>query len=176
MTKTVTCGTSSTSYGSSGHVMSSPPNHNSNNTIISGGNTSSNNGSNGPFKPVPPPKPKNYRPPLQNSSNSNNAILKSPQTWEYTVSTFIIAHTLCLAHLYFVIIYTLNHRKPAPHVHLVVFITQLQLCITITPNRIQVIILKEIAVLFHHRHMEVTKLAMLEDLLFHPICHQLIIA
>lgn len=89
MAKAITCSSNSTSYGSSGHVMTAPQNNNNNNTIISGGNTSNNNGSNGPFKPVPPPKPKNYRPPLQNSSNSNTTALKPPQTWEHTVNASV---------------------------------------------------------------------------------------
>ena len=41
------------------------------------------NGSNGPFKPVPPPKPKNYRPPLQ--GGSGNGPMNSGQ-WENGVS------------------------------------------------------------------------------------------
>ncbi|XP_065361964.1 tight junction protein ZO-1 isoform X4 [Calliphora vicina] len=48
-----------------------PPNINGN---MNGNSTP--NGSGGPFKPVPPPKPKNYRPPLQNAGNANG-----PSQW-----------------------------------------------------------------------------------------------
>lgn len=49
-----------------------PPNINGN---MNGNSTP--NGSGGPFKPVPPPKPKNYRPPMQNSGNGNG-----PNQWQ----------------------------------------------------------------------------------------------
>ncbi|KAM7359564.1 zonula occludens-like protein polychaetoid isoform 5-T5 [Cochliomyia hominivorax] len=49
-----------------------PPNINGN---MNGNSTP--NGSGGPFKPVPPPKPKNYRPPMQNAGNGNG-----PNQWQ----------------------------------------------------------------------------------------------
>ncbi|XP_067643044.1 tight junction protein ZO-1 isoform X3 [Eurosta solidaginis] len=50
------------------HLIAQPSNINGNNNTS--GNVPANNNGNGPFKPVPPPKPKNYRPPLQASSSS----------------------------------------------------------------------------------------------------------
>lgn len=46
------------------------------------------NSSNGnvPFKPVPPPKPKNYRPMVQGTSGSNGNHSMSPGQWESGVS------------------------------------------------------------------------------------------
>lgn len=37
-----------------------------------------------PFKPVPPPKPKNYRPMVPNNGNANNGNMQGNQ-WEATV-------------------------------------------------------------------------------------------
>ena len=51
-------------------------------TNINGNGTPSSNGSGGSaFKPVPPPKPKNYRPPVQGSSGSSGL-----GAWENGVS------------------------------------------------------------------------------------------
>uniref|UniRef100_A0A1I8NW97 Tight junction protein ZO-1 n=1 Tax=Stomoxys calcitrans TaxID=35570 RepID=A0A1I8NW97_STOCA len=54
------------------HMVVPPPNVNGNMNGSAGPN-----GASGPFKPVPPPKPKNYRPPLQNAGNGNG-----PNQWE----------------------------------------------------------------------------------------------
>lgn len=54
-----------------GGMVVPPPNINGN---MNGNSTP--NGSGGPFKPVPPPKPKNYRPPMQNAGNGNG-----PSQW-----------------------------------------------------------------------------------------------
>ncbi|XP_075146706.1 zonula occludens-like protein polychaetoid isoform X3 [Haematobia irritans] len=54
------------------HMVVPPPNVNGNMNGSTGPN-----GAGGPFKPVPPPKPKNYRPPLQNAGNGNG-----PNQWE----------------------------------------------------------------------------------------------
>lgn len=45
------------------------------------------NASNGnvPFKPVPPPKPKNYRPMVQGNGNGTNGNMP-PAQWDSTVS------------------------------------------------------------------------------------------
>lgn len=46
-------------------------------------NNGSSTNSGGPFKPVPPPKPKNYRPPLQGGNNTGSQ-------WESGVSLYTI--------------------------------------------------------------------------------------
>lgn len=91
MTKAATCSNNTSYGGNSSHVMGTtiPNNHNSSNGVMNGANASnSKSGNGGTFKPVPPPKPKNYRPALQN--NCNSTALKSSQIWEYTVSIFIL--------------------------------------------------------------------------------------
>ncbi|XP_073830526.1 zonula occludens-like protein polychaetoid isoform X13 [Musca autumnalis] len=55
------------------HMVIPPPNVNGNMNGSAGPQAAAG----GPFKPVPPPKPKNYRPPLQNSGNGNG-----PNQWE----------------------------------------------------------------------------------------------
>lgn len=57
-----------------------PPNVNGNMNGSAGANVAGG----GPFKPVPPPKPKNYRPPLQNSGNGNGQ-----NQWENQVSCMV---------------------------------------------------------------------------------------
>ncbi|XP_054747083.1 tight junction protein ZO-1 isoform X2 [Anastrepha obliqua] len=51
------------------HMVVPPPNINGNNN--SSGNGASNSSGSGPFKPVPPPKPKNYRPPVHGGNNAS---------------------------------------------------------------------------------------------------------
>lgn len=88
MTKTSICA-NGTSYGTSGHIMVTtvPNNHNTSNGVINTENTPNMKSSRGgSFKPVPPPKPKNYRPAQQN--NCNSAALKSSQMWDYIVSIY----------------------------------------------------------------------------------------
>ena len=54
-------------------MMVPPPNVNG--TV--NGSSNGSNGTAGPFKPVPPPKPKNYRPPMQGAG---------PNQWDNGVS------------------------------------------------------------------------------------------
>ncbi|XP_058984988.1 tight junction protein ZO-1 isoform X7 [Musca domestica] len=56
------------------HMVIPPPNVNGN---MNGSSAGPQAAASGPFKPVPPPKPKNYRPPLQNAGNGNG-----PNQWE----------------------------------------------------------------------------------------------
>lgn len=62
------------------HMVVPPPNVNGNMNGSAGANVAGG----GPFKPVPPPKPKNYRPPLQNSGNGNGQ-----NQWENQVSCMV---------------------------------------------------------------------------------------
>lgn len=52
---------------------------------MNGSGTPSSNGS-GPFKPVPPPKPKNYRPPVQSGGSSGSG---GTTPWENGVSYYV---------------------------------------------------------------------------------------
>lgn len=51
--------------------------------------TVQNNTGNMPFKPVPPPKPKNYRPIIPNNGNTSNGNMQSNQ-WDTTVSIVLV--------------------------------------------------------------------------------------
>lgn len=57
---------------------------------MNGSGTPSSNGS-GPFKPVPPPKPKNYRPPVQSGGSSGSG---GTTPWENGVSYYVAPNSL----------------------------------------------------------------------------------
>lgn len=51
--------------------------------------TMQNNNGNMPFKPVPPPKPKNYRPIITNNGSTSNGNMQSNQ-WDTTVCIYLL--------------------------------------------------------------------------------------